>query len=358
MKQMVCEMCGSTDLIKQEGVFVCQTCGTKYSVEEAKKMIIEGTVDVSGSSVKIDQSDELGNLYTLARRARNDNDHKKAMEYYNQILIKDPNNWEANFYAAYCGAAFRNLFTVIQYESCEFIKSITTTLHLVKDYVEDSAERKAAVTEMASRVIALSSAYTTISNNYYNMRMNDKSTKEYFEQNELQQYVDNCYATKDILYRFGDDLVKIFGDEYSKDIAVPCWKEGVRQHSNLMPRLANKEVNKNTIMSYVAKVQRYDPSYQVAVNSSNGCYVATAVYGSYDCPQVWTLRRYRDYTLAETWYGRVFIRAYYAISPTIVKRFGHTEWFKKMWRGKLDSMVANLKAKGVEDTPYTDITWK
>ena len=37
-------------------------------------------------------------------------------------------------------------------------------------------------------------------------------------------------------------------------------------------------------------------------NSSGGCYVATAVYGSYDCPQVWTLRRYRDDTLAETWY--------------------------------------------------------
>ena len=37
MKQMVCEMCGGTDLIKQDGVFVCQTCGTKYSIEEAKK---------------------------------------------------------------------------------------------------------------------------------------------------------------------------------------------------------------------------------------------------------------------------------------------------------------------------------
>ena len=35
MKQLTCEMCGSTDLIKQEGVFVCQTCGTKYSVEES-----------------------------------------------------------------------------------------------------------------------------------------------------------------------------------------------------------------------------------------------------------------------------------------------------------------------------------
>ena len=29
--------------------------------------------------------------------------------------------------------------------------------------------------------------------------------------------------------------------------------------------------------------------------SSGGCYVATAVYGSYDCPEVWVLRRYRDF---------------------------------------------------------------
>lgn len=77
----------------------------------------------------------------------------------------------------------------------------------------------------------------------------------------------------------------------------------------------------------------------------------------YDCPQVWTLRRYRDYTLAETWYGRAFIRTYYAISPTLVKWFGHTEWFRKMWKGKLDRMVANLNAEGVEDTPYVDQEW-
>ena len=91
---------------------------------------------------------------------------------------------------------------------------------------------------------------------------------------------------------------------------------------------------------------------------SGGCYVATAVYGSYDCPEVWTLRRYRDYTLAETWHGRAFIRTYYAISPTLVKWFGHTEWFKKMWQGKLDRMVAKLQANGIESTPYEDKEWK
>ncbi len=87
---------------------------------------------------------------------------------------------------------------------------------------------------------------------------------------------------------------------------------------------------------------------------TGGCYVATAVYGSYDCPEVWTLRRYRDYRLALTWYGKLFIMLYYAISPTLVKWFGETKWFKKMWKDKLDSMVERLQAEGYESTPYND----
>lgn len=93
-------------------------------------------------------------------------------------------------------------------------------------------------------------------------------------------------------------------------------------------------------------------------SSSGGCYVATCVYSSYDCPQVWTLRRYRDNILAETWYGRAFIKTYYSISPTLVKLFGNTKWFKKMWQGKLDRMVAKLQDNGVESTPYEDKNWK
>lgn len=96
---------------------------------------------------------------------------------------------------------------------------------------------------------------------------------------------------------------------------------------------------------------------QSSTTTNEGCYIATAVYGSYDCPEVWTLRRFRDYTLAETWYGRAFIRTYYTISPTLVKWFGDTEWFKQMWKGKLDRMVQNLQNKGFENTPYKDKKW-
>lgn len=95
----------------------------------------------------------------------------------------------------------------------------------------------------------------------------------------------------------------------------------------------------------------------IGEGATGGCYVATAVYGSYDCPHVWTLRRFRDNTLAETWYGRAFIRTYYAISPTLVKWFGKTEWFKNLWKPTLDRMVENLNESGVEDTPYDDRAW-
>lgn len=68
-------------------------------------------------------------------------------------------------------------------------------------------------------------------------------------------------------------------------------------------------MNADVIKSYNEKISKYNPSYQAPetnMGNMGGCYVATAVYGSYDCPQVWTLRRFRDYTLAETWYGRAF----------------------------------------------------
>lgn len=88
--------------------------------------------------------------------------------------------------------------------------------------------------------------------------------------------------------------------------------------------------------------------------AKSGCYVATCVYGSYDCPEVWVLRRYRDKTLSSSWYGRLFIKAYYAVSPTLVKLFGKQQWFHKLFKPKLDKLVAKLSANGFENTPYYD----
>ena len=86
-----------------------------------------------------------------------------------------------------------------------------------------------------------------------------------------------------------------------------------------------------------------------------GCYIATSVYGSYDCPEVWVLRRYRDFSLANNFFGRLFIKIYYFISPKVLKVFGKKQWFKRFWRNKLDKKIIKLQRKGYSDSPYDDL---
>ena len=89
--------------------------------------------------------------------------------------------------------------------------------------------------------------------------------------------------------------------------------------------------------------------------NNNGCYIATCVYGSYDCPEVWTLRRFRDNILKKTWYGRLFIKFYYTTSPSLVKWFGYQNWFLAFWKKLLNNMVVKLNNYGIENTKYKDI---
>ena len=84
------------------------------------------------------------------------------------------------------------------------------------------------------------------------------------------------------------------------------------------------------------------------------CYIATAVYGSYDCPQVWTLRRFRDNSLASNFFGRIIIKIYYLISPKILKIFGKSKRFFLFFRKKLDKFINKLEKNGYENTPYYD----
>ena len=93
-------------------------------------------------------------------------------------------------------------------------------------------------------------------------------------------------------------------------------------------------------------------------STTESCYVATCVYGSYDCPEAWTLRRFRDETLGRSFFGRLFIRSYYAAAPIAVRWFGNSSWFRRFWKGRLDRLVDSLREKGVADTPYEDRNWR
>ena len=87
---------------------------------------------------------------------------------------------------------------------------------------------------------------------------------------------------------------------------------------------------------------------------TGGCYIATCIYGSYNCPEVWTLRRYRDARLSASFFGRQFIRIYYTVSPKIVEFFGTKKWFKGFWKPVLDRFIRKLQQGGIDSSPYLD----
>ncbi len=85
-------------------------------------------------------------------------------------------------------------------------------------------------------------------------------------------------------------------------------------------------------------------------HEKEGCYIATAVYGSYDCPSVWVLRHFRDEYLKMSLPGRAFIKTYYLISPKLVRLFGKTRWFNSVFRHILDPFVLRLKKAGYKES--------
>lgn len=348
MKALTCEMCGSTEIVRQDGLYVCQACGTKYSVEDAKKMMSGETVKVEGT-IKVDDSDELANLITLAHRATEAKDWDRAYAYYERILLINPDDWEANhniqFYKAFI-AHQQNLFAELATRLDVFKNSIPT-LNKLFTSKHSTEEYFKVIPEVWNPVV-------TNCNNLWDDHVTRLSKNLGFTMNEAKQKAQS--QTMEIIKRNMPAIVYFLTElicniDTTFGASTQAW---VISNAKATIDLANRtqKCDQSVVERLSALVKKYESDY--VAPQKQGCYVATAVYGSYDCPEVWTLRRFRDFTLAESWYGRVFIRTYYATSPTLLKWFGHSAIFKKICLVPLDKLVRKLQDNGVESTPYKD----
>lgn len=362
MKAIVCEMCNGHDIIKQDGMYVCQHCGTKYSTDEAKKLMVE-----------IDNSKKMANLYARARKSLEVDDLEHAAEYYKEILDENPDDWEAYFYS-YLGeiTSFTNAQAAGVAAKLGSTIPAAYDMAIVSGTAEEIAERIKLITQKtAGRLSRIAGTAKALLSQYEGGNIFTPTGKVHSDLYDnlrptAQNTIINCVVAFDPLESKVDELYK--SGKIDAELHKTCMLILLRVKYNVATitfspsaGVSEKMIKDEVIQGYAQKIKGFDPSFQVpapqTTSSSGGCYVATAVYGSYDCPQVWTLRRFRDNTLAGTWYGRAFIRAYYAVSPTLVKWFGNTEWFKNLWKPTLDRMVENLNKNGVENTPYDDRAW-
>ena len=83
MKNLVCENCGSNELLRKNGYYVCAYCDTKHVASES---------EVPKQSV-IDLDDDVAKLLEKCRK-----EPWNAKRYANLVLDLDPSNEEASKY--------------------------------------------------------------------------------------------------------------------------------------------------------------------------------------------------------------------------------------------------------------------
>lgn len=107
MKKIVCELCEGTVFDKVDGRFVCKSCGTSYSAEEARDMMqeVEGDAPtpngvqptpVSTPQGNVNQQ-QLDNILVLATSAYEASNQAEAENYCNQAIVIDAMCYKAWF---------------------------------------------------------------------------------------------------------------------------------------------------------------------------------------------------------------------------------------------------------------------
>ena len=99
MKRLICEMCESTEFVKDNGMFICQGCGMKYTLEEARKLMVEveGSPVTASTPVQISAqpTGQTANLLNLAQSSYDSKNYAQAEEFCNQVIALDAQCYQA-----------------------------------------------------------------------------------------------------------------------------------------------------------------------------------------------------------------------------------------------------------------------
>lgn len=182
MEAIKCELCGSNNLVKKDGVYVCQYCGTQCTIEEARNLLrtAEGGIDVSGSTVKVDNTGFVKKYLENARRAKAKEDWAEVEKYYNMVEQNDPSNIEAIFYSAY-GKVMQSLVEVDIYKREAAFKPFINSIPIVDDNFdfENIDDQIGLLKQMSDSIFAMTSSnyvYLTKKNGY-GIKTYDDSSK-------------------------------------------------------------------------------------------------------------------------------------------------------------------------------------
>ena len=252
MKKIVCELCGSTIFTKEEGFFVCQDCGTKYSLDEARKMMQDDEQDIS--TVRVDATEKISNLYELARRAKKEDNDANAAKYYQMILIEEPNSWEANFFTVYFQEKQAKIAEIGKAAS-NMKNCLEEVIRMIHDY-EEADKQMSAIKEVGNRSVEMSNLLVNGALNHQN-NIGDMIKSQHW--NECKFRVEKSF---EICFEFGDAVEKQYSD--NKEImkyASSIWEQTLDNIYEMRKKNDSLFNDESYLNTYYNKIEHYNPEY-------------------------------------------------------------------------------------------------
>ncbi len=269
MKTMVCEICGSNEIVKQVEFFVCQSCGTKYTAETAKALLVEGTV-------KIDKTDNEQNLRDIAQQALDAKDYESAARYYEELLKMNARDWEAIFYRLYA--------RVMKAEYDELNKTIillNNSLEGLKKAIlphQEQLERVKIVTQISFSICELCLHLKSIAHDIYNNGLEDRAlllsgvNSEYLSAHRDEDYGVRLEEISKILLIWGEIQAELLdehlNDEQKSKLYTTIWDLGISLYVNafyVKDQLNITCIDKETLTSlkyYASLLKKYNSKYK------------------------------------------------------------------------------------------------
>ena len=339
-----CPNCGASIQLDNSRDFgFCSYCGSKVQIQEAVRKI------------EIDKSGDIQSYIALSRASIEAGNGQEAYDYANKALELSTQNAEAWFLKMKALGLMRttdNLrcreIVTAGSKVLELDSSEDSKINVYRYYLEICIDELKLFcrTEFfyegdIEQVIALRLAVPDfeVANNNEFISLVEQIAIQWIKFQKTMDDIVDMEEFRNILNRIKQGLPanKQIG------INVENMSNGVDTVGNRSKKLDSTEENMpNGGYAFEKPFRQSGGTGNNNSNDNGGCYIATAVYGSYYAPEVLVLRRFRDETLSKYYFGRLFIRVYYLLSPPIARKLGNATTINTMVRSILDKWIRYL----------------
>jgi len=296
------------------------------------------------------------NFSELGMNAFTDGNYKVAEGYFFRVLEIKPNDYNAIFYLG-LSAGYQS--TLAKPRLTEAINGARRALHhFTNNDLQNKQQLIGCV--FVSQLLLLEESFFSLAMKHYNEFKHLQSATDdlwthllYLNDGlvEMEELLPNDFSNRTVI----ETYISLYETHVSCIVEINKW----RTYKNINDCTVDYRINESTRNEMnllydkrVEFIKNYNSDYiPVAIHRTDkkndnknkeGCYIATAIYGSYNAKEVMILRNFRDNELSKNIIGRLFIKIYYKVSPTLSKKLYKTNVVTILIRKILDKIVEKI----------------